>query len=437
MNNISPTSKTSRLLLKRGTLLPVLPKAILILLLAGVLFSCTSKVQQQIETPEGKAAIEPNIKVCLTENLHSGILSFEGNYILELEEARYMFGAEIGPLEALFKSGNLILKNNRRYFELPFTQTVVFRPELSSARFVWNEIPYSGELWFHISENKITVVNKLPLETYLYGVVPYEIPTTQEEYQEAIYAQTIAARTYALYRMDNPAGQHYDVWADSRDQIYQGMLKIPPLADKAIHDTRGITLSNSSQAAIAYFHSTCGGVLEVSPDSLNAFTNVNDIFTYDLTDNEYNCKVSPYYRWVEVRDLETVLWNLSHEFGFDSLLVREWLETGCRMDINVTLRKQSGRIEEVNFKIEDKEFIATGIRIRRIFADRTGKLLPSNFFFINESPGNWEKFYIIGAGAGHGRGMCQWGAIGLALKGNSYRNILGFYYPNLKMVKFY
>jgi SpoIID/LytB domain protein len=140
---------------------------------------------------------------------------------------------------------------------------------------------------------------------------------------------------------------------------------------------------------------------------------------------------------VEVRDLETVLWNLSKEFGIDSMLVREWLETGCRLDIDITLRKQSGRIEEVNFKLEDQEFVVSGIRIRRILADRTGKLLPSNFFFMNESTGNWEKFYIIGAGAGHGKGMCQWGAIGLALKGNSYRNILGFYYPNLKMVKFY
>jgi stage II sporulation protein D len=411
---------------------------IALIFLGYFLLSCTSKVQkQQIETTEGKTAIEPNIKVCLTENLQNGILSFEGNYILELEETRYLFNAEIGPLAVFFKSGNLIIKNNRRYFELPFTQTVVFRPELSSGRFVWNEVPYRGELWFHISQNKITVVNRLPLETYLYGVVPYEVPTTQDEYQEAVYAQTIAARTYALYRMDHPAGDFYDVWADSRDQVYQGMLRNPPLVDKAISTTRGIVLANSSQAAIAYFHSTCGGVLEVSPDTINTFSNVNDIFAYDLTDDEYNCKVSPYYRWVEVRDLETVLWNLSKEFGIDSMLVREWLETGCRLDIDITLRKQSGRIEEVNFKLEDQEFVVSGIRIRRILADRTGKLLPSNFFFMNESTGNWEKFYIIGAGAGHGKGMCQWGAIGLALKGNSYRNILGFYYPNLKMVKFY
>jgi hypothetical protein len=192
---------------------------IALIFLGYFLLSCTSKVQkQQIETTEGKTAIEPNIKVCLTENLQNGILSFEGNYILELEETRYLFNAEIGPLTVFFKSGNLIIKNNRRYFELPFTQTVVFRPELSSGRFVWNEVPYRGELWFHISQNKITVVNILPLETYLYGVVPYEVPTTQDEYQEAVYAQTIAARTYALYRMDHPAGDFYDVWADSRDQ---------------------------------------------------------------------------------------------------------------------------------------------------------------------------------------------------------------------------
>lgn len=401
-----------------------------------ILLSCTSKVQQQAKVSDEKA-VEPSIRVCLAENLQNSILSFQGDYLLGMEEARYIFNQEIGALNVFYRDGDLIIRNDKRNFELPSPQSIVFKPLSSSSRFIWNGIPYSGELWFHIQGLKIVVVNNLPMESYLFGVVPFEIPTTQDEYQEAVFAQTIAARSYALYRLDNPSGEVFDVWGDTRDQVYQGTLRTTPLLEKAITNTRGIVLSNSNQAAIAYFHSTCGGVLEVANDSVPASSNGSGTFAYDLTDNEDNCKVSPYYRWVEVRSLETILWNLRKEFDFDSLTVLEWLANGCRIDIEITKRKSSGRIDEMNFKIEDKTFIARGFAIRRVLADQTGKLMPSNFFFTNESPGNWEKLYIIGAGAGHGKGMCQWGAIGLALKGYSHRNILGFYYPSLQMVKFY
>lgn len=407
-----------------------------VIIFGMILLSCTSQVQQQAKVLEEKTE-EPYIRVCLAGNLQNSILSFQGGYLLELEEARYLFNQEIGALNVFYRDGDLIVRNNKRNFDLSSPQSIVFKPLSPGSRFIWNGIPYSGELWFHIQGLRIVVVNKLSMEVYLMGVVPYEIPTTLDEYQEAVFAQTIAARSYALYRLDNPSGETFDVWGDTRDQVYQGTLRTTPLLEKAIANTRGIILSNSNQAAIAYFHSTCGGVLEVVNDSLPASTNGGGTFAYDLTDNEYNCKVSPYYRWVEVRSLETILWNLRKEFDFDSLTVMEWLETGCRLDIEITKRKPSGRVEEMNFKIEDNNFIARGFAIRRVLADQTGKLLPSNFFFTNESPGNWEKFYIIGAGAGHGKGMCQWGAIGLALKGYSHRNILGFYYPNLKMVKFY
>lgn len=406
------------------------------LFLGKILLSCAGPKTEQAKVAEGKAA-EPSIRVCLSENLQSSTLVFEGSYLLELEEARYHFDKSIGTLNVFIKDGDLVIKNDRRNFELPSTQAVVFKPEHPGHRFIWNGIPYSGELWFQITGLQIVVVNKVPMESYLQGVVPFEIPTSQDEYQEAIYAQTIAARSYALYRMEHPSSDFYDVWGDSRDQIYQGTLRSSPMVEKAVSATRGIALANSSQASIAYFHSTCGGVLEVGSDSARSSFSSAGVFAYDLTDNEDNCKLSPYYRWVEVRSLENILWNISKEFHVDSLLVLDWLEKGCRLDIEITQRRQSGRVEKMNFRIENYNFPVEGFMIRKIFADQTGKLLPSNFFFFNESPENRENFYIIGAGAGHGKGMCQWGAIGLALKGYTHQNILGYYYPDLGMVKFY
>ncbi len=413
----------------------VLFRWFLFLLAGKMVLGCASSVPSAMETA-GKEG-EPNIRVCLVENLAAATLGFEGAYILELEEARYQLDKSIGTLNASFRGTDLILKNDRRYYELSAPQTVVFKPSASGDRFIFNDIPYAGELWFQVEEGGVTVVNKLPVETYLLGVVPFEIPTNQHEYQEAIYAQAIAARTYAIYRLQNPINSRYDIYSDVQDQVYQGMLKKAPLAEDAITATRGIILANSSRVDKIFFHSTCGGVVEATPDTLTAASAGSGTFAYDLSDNDYNCKVSPYYRWVEVRTLETILWNLQKEFRLDSLLVRDWLETGCKLDIQIAKRRQSGRIEEMVMRVEDQLFPVSGFRIRRVLADQTGKVLPSNFFFFTESPGSWEKLYLIGAGAGHGEGMCQWGAIGLALKGNSYKSILGFYYPNLSMVKFY
>lgn len=408
----------------------------IVLLLAGkMVLGCASSIPSAVETA-GKEG-EPNIRACLAENLAAATLGFEGAYILELEEARYQLDKSIGVLNVLFRGTDLLLKNDRRYFELSAPQTVVFKPSASSNRFIFNDIPYAGELWFLVEGQGVTVVNKLPLETYLLGVVPFEIPTNQHEYQEAIYAQAIAARTYAIYRLQNPVNSRYDIRSDMEDQVYQGMLKKAPLAEDAITATRGIILANSSRVNKIFFHSTCGGVVESALDSVGMLAAQGGSFAYDLSDSDYNCKVSPYYRWVEVRTLETILWNLQKEFGLDSLLVLDWLETGCKLDIQIAKRRQSGRIEEMIMRVEDQLFPLSGFRIRRVLADQTGKVLPSNFFFFTESPGSWEKLYLIGAGAGHGEGMCQWGAIGLALKGTKYKNILGFYYPNLSIMKFY
>ncbi len=87
----------------------------------------------------------------------------------------------------------------------------------------------------------------------------------------------------------------------------------------------------------------------------------------------------------------------------------------------------------MRMKAEDQEISLSGFQIRQVLADKNKNPLPSNLFIIKRSLKNPEQFYIVGAGFGHGRGMCQWGAIGLALHGHSYKDILHFYYPDLKL----
>ena len=405
------------------------------LVLAGCLglcfWQCSPQVQQAGVAPGKGDAAEPQIRVCIAENPRGQFLSFSGKYQLDLEEARYFFDDGVGKLSVSYRDGALFLSNSQRYFELDPPQTLIFKPELPRDHFIWNDVPYYGELLIHFREDRVMIVNELPVETYLNGVLPFEIPTNQSEYQEAVLAQAIAARSYALYRLENPVNELYDAWADERDQIYKGDLQKTPLAERAISNTRGIVLVNQGSPAIAQYHSTCGGVLEAyigsDPGGI----------AYDMTDNEYNCKVSPYYRWVEFRKVETVLWNLSREFEIDSTQVNSWIESGFELDLNISQRKASGRVAEMVVGVQGAEYRVDGLRIRQILADESGKPLPSNFFFLNKSPANPEKFYIFGAGAGHGSGMCQWGAIGMSMKGYKYNNILGLYYPQLATQKMY
>lgn len=393
------------------------------------LMQCSPKTASQ--QAQALSVREPDIRVCIAENPRESTLAFQGIYTAELEEARYIFDDGVGRMSVNLQDGRLILSNENRFFELLPPQVVIFKPQMPKDQFILNDIPYQGELTIHFLDGEVTLINTIAMEGYLKGVLPYEIPTAREDYKEAVMAQAIAARSYAHYRLENPVNDLYDTWADERDQVYKGTDKTTPLAERAISETHGIVLADETGPMITQFHSTCGGVLEeyIGSDPSG--------FAFDLTDNEYNCKVSPHYRWVEFREVETVLWNLSREFDIDSSQVNSWIEAGYELVTEVTGRKSSGRVSEILLNIQGAEYRVDDFRIRRVLADKSGKILKSNFFFFRTSPANPEKFYIIGAGAGHGSGMCQWGAIGMALKGYSHNNILGLYYPQLSIKKVY
>lgn len=396
-------------------------------------WGCAPRVQQR---PSEQASKEPLVRVCLDENLRNGTIRFEGNFLLELEEAHYWFDENLGALNVSVRGNYITIQNKQRFFELELPQTLIFQPEYPRYKFYWNDIPYSGTLLIRVDRSHRLVINRLPVETYLQGVVPFEIPTRTPEYKEAVFAQAVAARTFTMFSLKHPENDYFDVHADERDQVYRGVQRTTPLSLKAIKDTRGAVLMQNGQPVLTQFHSTCGGVLEVAKNSTST-DSTGITMAYDLTDNEFNCKVSPKYRWLEKRSMETILTSVQHIFSLDSATVEKWREDGYRITLEILSRNPGGRVTEMRITINDRSFTAKNHQIRQVLADDTGKPLPSTLFFINQSPSDPQKFYIIGAGAGHGRGMCQWGAIGMALRGYSYKDILSFYYPEFSLMKLY
>lgn len=375
----------------------------------------------------------PTIRVCLEEQLASGSLNFLTPYQLNLEEAVYVLDSTVGTFQVSWENRHLTFRSRSRFFSFEKFERIEFIP-LEKGEFSWRGNLYNGKIIFAKNGNSIIIVNELLLPDYLRGVVPYEIPSHSEEYYQAIVSQTIAAATYAYYALKNPASPFFDIYSDNRDQIYQGNRIKTALVDKAVLESQGLVLLTvNDQVVKLQYHSTCGGAIDHFP--LTSTSGNQSNFIHDSWNDQVNCEISPQFRWVRSFTAQDLLDNLTKMGLLNAAQTTQWKNQGYSLEIEIVSRNNSGRVEKMKLKVHDQEILLSNWQIRQVLADRSNNLLPSNLFIIKRSQKKPDQFYIVGAGFGHGRGMCQWGAIGLALRGNSYKDILHFYYPDLKLSK--
>lgn len=397
-----------------------------------LLVSCAKRQSLILKQPSTVQI--PIIRVALDENLRTATLKFQGTYKLKSEEAVYLLDETVGEFIVSYTKNTISFRSDRRFFSYQNFKKIEFFP-INNSSFLWQNVPYHGKLTFLKDQNTIYVINTLPMPQYLKGVVPLEIPTYTEEYYQAIMTQTIAARTYATYHLQHPATSYFDVYADTRDQVYMGLKRTTPLADKSIEESRGLVLhNNSDDPEETQYHSTCGGTfdLKLIVENNSATGSCNDFYQED-----FNCITSPFYRWVEKITTRDVLENLRKMNIFSKQQEQQWKESGFQVVVKVLSRSNSGRIDKLAITIGNIEKTLSRWQIRRVFRKSDRGLLPSTLFFLKSSHREKNILYLVGAGFGHGRGMCQWGAIGLALKGKNFKEILGFYYPDLKLKPLY
>ncbi len=377
----------------------------------------------------------PLVRIALSEKLNNGALRFSGNFILESEEASYLLNETHGKFQVKFANQRLVVRSKKREFIYQRFQRLDFVPQADSCRFYWNGSPYRGTISFVREGQKLLVVNTLPLPLYLEGVIPSEIPSHNPEYYPAILAQTVVARTYTMYHLLHPASAHFDLYQDVRHQVYAGAGNNAPLAQKAIAETRGLILRNARKEVVeTQYHSTCGDRVEKQPAY---FAQLNPDYLEDRSDHSYNCAISPYYRWVRKINTRTILKNLTRLGKIPSSEAQTLAENGYHLHISVVSRHASGRIEQVAVRVNHREISLNQWEVRRAFAPASEEYLPSSTFFFKSSRQDSSLVYLIGAGFGHGKGMCQWGAIGQALRKKNYRDILHFYFPELQIEKAY
>ncbi|WP_295072427.1 SpoIID/LytB domain-containing protein [uncultured Fibrobacter sp.] len=292
-----------------------------------------------------------------------------------------------------------------------------------------NKACYNGEFIVTANGNKLNAINVIDIEDYLRGVVPYEIGKLDESKFEALKAQAVAARTYAYKHFGSRVAQGFDVYADTRDQVYKGLHSATELTDKAVRETEGVVMTYNGEFITAYYHSTCGGETE-------------GVVTWGRPDHPYLknkpdlrpdgtpwCRESSYSEWTreftedELRDLFQINAKeaKANVPSFSSIK---------SMHIQDTLK--SGRIHTLVIETNNGSFTAKADKIRWLFK-RGGTILPSSFFRIHKNGNDW---ILKGKGFGHGVGLCQMGARARAQAGQSYIQILTHYYPGITLEKF-
>ncbi|HET7459723.1 MAG TPA: SpoIID/LytB domain-containing protein [Longimicrobium sp.] len=299
-------------------------------------------------------------------------------------------------------------------------------------------VPYRGAILVQSAGGRsLTFVNRLDVESYLLGVVPRELGQVDESAYEAIKAQAVAARTYAVRNMGRRTEQGFDVYASTADQVYGGVPAERELVSRAVRETAGEVLTYGGRPIDAYYHSTCAGrtaaineVWNVSP--VPYLVSVEDV---DPRTGEAYDRSSSRFTWTERWSHEQLVGVLNRTLA-DSLRGRRIREIE---DMDVVSRTQSGRVRALRIETDAGTFTVGRDRVRWILVPPRGGSLNSSKFDIRLERSGGEVVQIVaeGGGWGHGIGMCQVGAMGRARAGQDYRTILGAYYPGTRLERMY
>jgi len=268
-----------------------------------------------------------------------------------------------------------------------------------------NGLAVSGRTVIKRQNGRMMVINELDLEEYLKGVVPAEM--NADWHPEALKVQAIAARTYALYQIRQNGKKDFDLVATTKDQAYLGRAQADGPAGQAVDETRGQVVAFRDEPIRAAYFSTAAGPTE---DAMNVWS--VDLPYLKGVECPFDAN-SPYYQWRT--DVSMPL--------LEKRLREEGYPVGVVATIAPATYSKAGRVAQVRILHSDGELYLRGEDLRRVIGYTT---LASTQFDL-EVFGLRVQF--MGRGAGHGVGLCQWGAKELAERGYAAEAILRYYYP--------
>lgn len=267
----------------------------------------------------------------------------------------------------------------------------------------------SGAIQLLRRGKSLLVVNHVDLEEYVKGVVPAEVNATW--HLEMLKVQAVAARTYALYQQMLSPTRSYDVVAGIQDQVYRGRQGIDARVALAVESTRGLVVTYQGAPIYAAFSSTAAGVTE---DAMNVWS--KDLPYLKGVECPFDV-ASPFYQWKVSVQLDTL----------EKKLRKQGFMLGTISAISPLTHSRAGRVATLKILHSDGELIIRGEDLRKVVGYT---VVPSTQFTV-ESIG--DDLVLVGYGAGHAVGLCQWGAKELAELGYSFASILNYYYPGTEL----
>ncbi len=257
---------------------------------------------------------------------------------------------------------------------------------------------YSGNIDVWKGDSGLYIINELPLEDYIKDVVVAEVSPDWD--MEALKAQAVVSRTYAVYQKRMNGDSLYHIASSVLHQVYKGNNPDVRIA-YAVAKTSGEILTYNGRPIEAFYHSTCGGKTE-NPEEV-----FGKSYPY-LKSIESSCDLSPYSAWerrIQLSEIERAL-KIS---GIKEITIKSYTS--------------SNRVKQLAVKTS---FGTTAINATEIRKALGWKTLPSTNFTISK---NGNSIIFAGKGYGHGIGLCQWSALKMAHEGKNYKEILSFFYP--------
>ncbi len=353
----------------------------------------------------GECADLTLVRVAILRDVTHCTLTIDGRYevIDQNSGKRLNVGMRLRPVAVSLKGG--AIKVGDSYYE---AQRVTVIPR-SDAIMSLNNRNYRGQITLINNSGKsITVINSIELEEYVRGVLHHEI--SDKWPLEAIQAQAVATRTYAVYSMQQYAGRDYDLTSDIYSQVYGGRSAERYRTNLAVRRTKGEVLTYKGKVFPAFFHANCGGITE----------DANELWDIDLpplkggVDSPFSVN-SPHYKWRRNFRLKDIQQKLN----------KAGVAIGDIQEIKVVERNKSGRVRNLQLTARDGS-------VKTINGKSFRDILGPNILRSNKYEIVMKGWYVDfeGLGWGHGVGMCQWGAYGMAKLRYDYKKILSFYYPS-------
>lgn len=419
------------------------------------------------------SAAEPSIRVGLVANQPSVVISATCDYTIKDDNTEKVLGEfKPGEKTILARDGQLISINGKAYK----TDMVSVIKKTNADNYIEvNKRLYRGSISIHktINKNGLTVVNTLGLEDYLCGVIAMEISPLWNK--EAVKAQAVAARSYAMANMGKFAYDGYDVSDGTDSQVYGGKSSEHPNGNAAVIETKGVVVTYKNKVISAFFHNNSGGYTENSENVWGTYLPyIRAVEDYDHS--------SPYYKWekhYKVEDFEKVLISSGYNIGKLAAIQLSKLD---KPPVTEDDRGVSGRIKSLDIIGTNGSYEISGNKLRSMFGlkstlfdinlivpppskleipitdsygDREIKKVEvtlepykekgfvadkENIRRVTGRPG--EEILITGFGWGHGLGLSQWGAKIMAENGPKddaeyYKTILKHYYQGVEITKLY